>query len=88
MIKKIKLYIKKLDLLWMFVGSLPFFLIALFWFRFSPKIQFIIFFIATCFYLIIALIHHFRHKTLILEIVIEYILIAILALIIVQSLIL
>lgn len=80
--------IKKLDLMWVFVISIPMFLIALFWFRFSPNIEFIIFFVATCFYLILALIHHFRQKTLILEIVIEYILIAILALVVIQSLIL
>lgn len=86
--KKIMNFIAKLNLIWTFVGSVPIFIIFLFIFRFSPGIQFIIFFIATCFYLIITLIHHFRQKTLILEIVIEYILIAVLALIIVQSLIL
>ncbi|MFA5932933.1 MAG: hypothetical protein WCV81_01555 [Microgenomates group bacterium] len=78
----------KADLIWTFVGSVPLFIIALFLFRFAPNIQFIIFFVATVFYLLVALTHHFRHKTLILEIVIEYILIAALALIIVQSLIL
>lgn len=75
-------------MIWGFIVSIPFFLIALFWFRFAPTIQFIIFSIATCFYLIFALIHHFKQKTLILEIVIEYVLIAILALVVVQSLIL
>jgi len=86
--KDLTLLIQRLDLIWMFVFSTPFFLIALFWFRFASGIQFIIFFFATCFYLGIALTHHFRQKTLILEIVIEYILIAVLALIVVQSLIL
>lgn len=69
---------------WFFL-SIPVFLITLFWLRFSPQKQFMIFFIATAVYLIFALIHHFREKTLILEIVVEYILIAILALIVVQS---
>lgn len=85
---KIIYIIRKLDLIWTFVFSVPFFIVALFIFRFASNIQFIIFFIATCFYLLVALVHHFRQKTLILEIVIEYILIAILALVIVQSLIL
>lgn len=86
--KKIRLFISKLDLIWTFAGSMPFFIIALFLFRFNPAIQFIIFSVATIFYLIIAIIHHFRQKTLVLEVVIEYILIAVLALIIIQSLIL
>lgn len=81
-------WIKKIDLTWLFLASIPLFLVAFFWFRFAPTTEFIIFSIATAFYLMIALIHHFRHKTLILEIVIEYILIAILALVIMQSLIL
>lgn len=68
-----------------FALTIPVFSIALFWFRFSPQIQFIIFSVATIIYLSFALIHHFREKTLILEIVIEYILIAILALVVVQS---
>ncbi|MDD2822925.1 MAG: hypothetical protein PHQ59_02475 [Candidatus Daviesbacteria bacterium] len=81
-------FIKKIDLSWLFLITTPIFVIALFWFRFTPSVEFIIFFIATCFYLTLALIHHFYQKTLILEIVIEYILISVLALIIIQSLIL
>lgn len=77
---------KNLSLL--FALTIPVFLIALYWFRFSPVTEFVIFFIATVVYLIMALVHHFRTKTLVLEIVIEYILIAILALVVIQSLIL
>lgn len=77
--------LKKLNLTAIFFLTIPIFLITLFWLRFSPQKQFITFSIATLVYLIFALIHHFREKTLILEIVVEYILIAILALIVVQS---
>lgn len=77
---------KNLSLL--FALTIPIFIVALYWFRFSPVTEFIIFSIAAVVYLIMALVHHFRHKTLILEIVIEYILIAILALVVIQSLIL
>lgn len=72
----------------LFIITIPLFLIALYWFRFSPITEFVIFSIAAIIYLVMALIHHFRAKTLILEIVIEYILIAILALVVIQSLIL
>jgi hypothetical protein len=80
--------LKKINLTKLFAVTIPIFIIALYWFRFSANIEFIIFSIATFIYLIMALIHHFREKTFILEIVIEYILIAILALVVIQSLIL
>lgn len=79
--------LKKLNLGLLFISALPVFAIAIYWFRFSPIGVFIIFSTATAFYLMIALIHHFREKTLIFEIVIEYVLIAILALLILESLI-
>lgn len=77
---------KKLNIL--FILTIPVFAAALYWFRFSSSTEFVIFSVASVVYLIMALIHHFRTKTLILEIVIEYILIAILALVVIQSLIL
>ncbi len=80
-----RLIIKKLSSNTIFIITIPILLSILFWFRFAPQKQFIVFFIATIIYLILALIHHFREKTLIIEIVIEYILIAILALVVIQS---
>lgn len=83
-----KSFVKKLNLIWILILSTPIFLVALFIFRFSSSIQFQIFALAALLYLVVAIIHHFRDKTLTLEITIEYVLIAALALLILQGLIL
>lgn len=83
-----KKLLKKINLVWVMVFSTPLFLAALFIFRYTPTTQFEIFSLAATTYLIVALIHHYRDKTLTLEIIIEYFLIAALALLILQGLIL
>lgn len=83
-----KFFVKKLNLIWILILSTPIFLVALFIFRFSSSIQFQIFVLAALLYLAVAIIHHYRDKTLTLEITIEYVLIAALALLILQGLIL
>lgn len=83
-----KINLKKANLIWVLTLFIPVFLVALFIFRFSPQTQFQIFVLAALVYLAVALIHHYKDKTLTLEIIIEYILIAALALLILQGLIL
>jgi hypothetical protein len=78
----------KMNLTWLFLISTPVFIFFLYLNRFSPEHIMIILFLATALYLFCVLIHHFRDKTLSLEIMIEYVLIAILALVVVQSLLL
>lgn len=83
-----RFFLKKLNLIWILALSTPAFFVALFIFRFSSTIQFRIFTLAALVYLGVALLHHYKDKTLTLEIIIEYILIAVLALLILQGLIL
>lgn len=79
--------IKRLNLIWLVMLSVPLFLTALYLARFSPRIQLEIFIGAVLTYLITAIIHHQLDKSLTLEIVVEYILIAILTLVVFQSLV-
>jgi hypothetical protein len=81
-----KIKILKLNPLWVMTATAPFFIIVLFIFRFMPKIQFQILTLASLTYLTLAILHHLRDKTLTLELVIEYVLIAALALIVLQGL--
>ena len=67
------------------IYSAPFFIFALFLFRSSSFWQLRILMIAAAAYLATALLHHHKDKTLTLEIMIEYILLAALALIIAQG---
>lgn len=60
---------------------------ALFLARFSRTLQFQVFLGAALTYFLVAIIHHLRDKSLTLEIIVEYILIAILALVVFQSLV-
>ncbi|OGE26982.1 hypothetical protein A3C32_02325 [Candidatus Daviesbacteria bacterium RIFCSPHIGHO2_02_FULL_41_14] len=77
----------KFSVLLVLVFSTPVFLIALWYFRGNPVLQFQTLTVATLLYVILALLHHLKSKYLTLEILIEYILIATLALIILQSII-
>lgn len=86
-VKILNVNLTKLSLIWVFIVSVPLFTLALFFYRFSPKMQFIVFMTAALLYLAAALLHHFKEKSLTLEVIIEYILIAALALIILQGLI-
>ncbi|MCL5785014.1 MAG: hypothetical protein M1142_06720 [Patescibacteria group bacterium] len=78
--------IKKINLIWILAASTPLFIISLFVYRFSRVLQMRILGLAAVVYLGAALLHHYKDRTLTLEIAIEYILIAALALIILQGL--
>lgn len=77
---------RKFNLLWIFVATAPLFLFGLFAFPYSLEARFKILLIAALFYLALALMHHQKDKTLTFEIIIEYILIAALALVVLQGL--
>lgn len=77
----------RFSLLLILVFSTPVFLLALWYFRGHPSLQFQVLTIAALIYVILALLHHLKSKYLTLEILIEYILIAALALVILQSII-
>lgn len=84
--KKFKL--AHFNLGWILVFILTIFALLVVIFRFSKQSVFLVLLLAACIYLTIATIHHIRDKTLKLEILLEYIFIAVLALIILQSIIL
>lgn len=86
MSKTKKLKIPNISLATVVFFTAPVFIFTLFAYRFSPEIQFQIFTLAALVYVIIALVHHHRDKSLTLEITIEYVLIAALALVIFQGL--
>lgn len=71
---------------WGLVVATPIFLITLFLFRTSSGWQLRIILLTTAIYLGAALLHHKKDKSLTAEIVIEYILIVVLALVIIQGL--
>lgn len=65
--------------------SAPLFVLALFLFRYSTQAQFGVLIVAAVVYLGTAVLHHRKDKTLTFEIIIEYVLIAALALLMIQS---
>ncbi len=68
--------------MWIFILTVPIFVAILFFLRFSPTLQFEILVLASTLYLSVALLYHWRDKTLTAEVILEYALIAVLALII------
>jgi len=74
--------------IWIFILSTPLFVVSLIIFRFSSRLEFETLSLAVLTYLAAAFLHHLKEKTLNAEVVIEYILLAALALIIFQSLLL
>jgi hypothetical protein len=72
--------------MYLVVAASPLFISLLIFFRYSPKLQFQILTLAALIYFIFALLHHNKDKTLTWEIIIEYALIAALALIILGGL--
>jgi len=72
---------------WILILSIPVFGILLIIFRFSPEKQFQVLITASVVYVATAILHHFQDKTLTMEIIIEYMLIAVLALLLLQGLI-
>ncbi|MCL5409636.1 MAG: hypothetical protein M1607_02120 [Patescibacteria group bacterium] len=72
--------------LWLFIVSTPLFIYAFIAYRGAPSLEFQLLTLAAIFYVMLAILSHHREKTLSLEIVIEYVLIAALALIVLQGL--
>lgn len=81
-----KTLIKKISPIWISILSTPFFIGLLIIFRFSSQRQMQVLITASIMYVITAILHHFQNKTLTNEIIIEYILIAVLALLLLQGL--
>ncbi len=79
-------WLAKINLIWLFAFTMPFMVVLMFIFRFTPQIQFQLVTLAALFYLTVALLHHYKEKTLTKELMIEYVLMAALALIILQGL--
>lgn len=82
----LNLQFTKISVMWILILSIPFFMGLLIIFRFSPERQMQIFISASIVYVFTAILHHFQDKTLTMEIIIEYILIAVLALLLLQGL--
>lgn len=82
--RKSKLF-KSLNYTLFFYLSLPFLMLIVLGYKFSSKLIFLTVCLSAIIYLITAILHHIKDKSLKLEIIIEYFLIAILALIILQS---
>lgn len=81
-----KFSIKKISVMWVLILSIPFFIGLLIIFRFSPNRQMEVLIGASVLYVVTAILHHLKEKTLTTEIIIEYILIAVLALLLLQGL--
>lgn len=81
-----KISVRGLNLIWVFVLTVPVFFAGIFIFGATSELQFEILYIAVLFYISVALIHHYLDKTLKLEVVIEYLMVATLALVILKSL--
>lgn len=73
------------NLTWIFIILSPLFVALIFIFRHSSSAQFKLLFLAAFLYLALAIGHHYKDKSLTFEILIEYILIALFALIVIQS---
>ena len=86
-VKILNINLARFNLMWVFIFTIPIFITLFLAYRFSPRYQMAVLVAAAGMYLMIALFHHFREKTLTLEIIIEYVLIAALALIILQGLV-
>lgn len=78
--------IKKISPIWILILSTPIFIGLLIISRFSKNMQFQVLLVISVVYVSIAVLHHFQDKTLTMEIIIEYILIAVLALLLLQGL--
>lgn len=81
-----KTLIKKISPVWILILSIPVFVGLLIIFRFSSQKQMQVLIAASILYVATAILHHFQDKTLTKEIIMEYILIAVLALLLLQGL--
>lgn len=68
-----------------FYLSLPFLMLLVLGYKFSSKLIFLTLCLSAIIYLVTAILHHLKDKSLNLEIIIEYFLIAFLALVILQG---
>jgi hypothetical protein len=84
--QKTKLY--KFSPMWAFVTSVPFFLLLLYAVRNSSMSVLTVLSIVCIVYLTIALIHHYLDRTLHFEVIVEYVLLALLSLVVLQSMVL
>ncbi len=76
----------RLNFFWILMALTPVFIGLIVFFRYNPLIEFQILSLASLCYLMSAILHHLKDKTLKLEVMVEYILIAGLVLIVLQSL--
>jgi hypothetical protein len=77
----------EINLMWLFIFTVPLFIGAIIVSPYSPKLQFMILSLAAMVYFCLALLHHHKDKSLNVEVILEYFLIAALSLLIVQSLV-
>ena len=76
---------QKFSVLSVMVCLTPIFMMGIYYFRHLPPMQLQLITVAAMSYLTLALIHHLHDKTLKMDLLIEYVLIAILVLVILQS---
>lgn len=76
----------RINILWLLVFFTPLFAAGIIYFKSNKSIQIEILTMSAIVYVSVAILHHWRDKTLTREIVAEYVLLAVLALIIVLSL--
>ncbi len=77
--------ITSINPIWIIVLLVPLFVSLLVTFDYSPNISFEVVVLAAIVYMVVALLHHHNLKTLSIEIMIEYALVALLCLIVVLS---
>lgn len=80
--------LKKINLIWVWLVTVPIFIWGFLFGNLTNPFKFFLLIIAASFYLLMTIVHHYLEKSLNLEIVVEYVLIAILSVIILYSLLL
>ena len=80
-------HIQRINLMWVYIILAPVLFSMLLFFRNQQLVVFSIAVMAAIFYVTVALLHHHRDKTLTVEVTLEYVLTAVLAIVILQSLI-
>ncbi len=79
--------LKRINLMWIYIALAPVLFSMLILFRNQQVVVFSIATLAALFYVVVALLHHYQDKTLTVEVTLEYVLTAVLAIVILQSLI-
>ena len=83
-----KKFLKNLHLMWIYVGLSPVLFSLLLLYRNQQMVVLSLTILAAILYVIVALLHHYWDKTLTVEVTLEYVLTAVLAIVILQSLVL